>query len=116
MLRWPALNASLGLRRYAVQRGQLGDQFRVKSQSVPSGNLGNRLGAGPPRLLEEAFKTWRAEELQEYCVDVGLVPHCVYDAAWLKEEPALLNDDIVVAHTTADASSEYEGEFVFVSV
>jgi hypothetical protein len=40
----------------------------------------------------------------------------VYDAAWLKEEPALLNDDIVVAHTTADASSEYEGEFVFVSV
>jgi hypothetical protein len=40
----------------------------------------------------------------------------VHDAAWLKEEPALLNYHVMVAYTTAYASSEYEGEFVFVSV
>jgi hypothetical protein len=60
-------------------------------------------GSPPPggtHLLEEAFKTCRADELEDYCLD--------------KEQPALLNDHIVIAYTTADAPSEYEGEFVFV--
>jgi hypothetical protein len=118
--RWPALNASQDLRRDAVQLRELSDQFRVQSQSVASADLGNRLEARPFReaiyLLEEVFKTCRAEELNDYCLDVGRVPYCVHDAAWLKEEPALFNHHVMVAYTTADASSEYEGEFVFVSV
>jgi hypothetical protein len=40
----------------------------------------------------------------------------VHYATWLQKEPALLNDHVLVAYTTADAPSEYEGEFVFVSV
>ena len=43
------------------------------------------------------------------------VPECVHDAECLEMEPALLNHHVVVAYTTADASSKYEGEFVFVS-
>ena len=35
---------------------------------------------------------------------------------WKRNPPALLYHHVVVAYTTADASSEYEGEFVFVSV
>ena len=34
----------------------------------------------------------------------------------IKRNRPLLNDHVVVAYTTADAPSEYEGEFVFVSV
>jgi hypothetical protein len=87
---------------------------------VASADLGNCLKVRPfpqaTRLLEEVFKTCRAEELNDYRLDVGLVPYCVHDAAWLKEEPALLNHHVMVACTTADASSEFEGEFVFVSV
>jgi hypothetical protein len=30
-------------------------------------------------------------------------------------EPALLNHHVVVAYTTPDAPSKYEGEFVFLS-
>jgi hypothetical protein len=92
----------------------------VQSQSVPSADLGNRLKARPFReatyLLEEVFKTCRAEELKDCRLDIRRVPYCVHDAAWLKEEPALLNYHVMVAYTTAYASSEYEGEFVFVSV
>jgi hypothetical protein len=40
----------------------------------------------------------------------------VHDATWLKEEPALVNLDVMVAYTTADAASEDKGEFGFVSV
>jgi hypothetical protein len=61
----------------------------VKSQSVPSPDLGNRLGGSPlleaTYLFEEAFHTCRADDLKDYCLDV------MHDATWLKEEPALLN-------------------------
>jgi hypothetical protein len=38
----------------------------------------------------------------------------VHYAAWRNQKPALLNHQIVVADTTADAPPEHEGEFVFV--
>jgi hypothetical protein len=86
-------------------------QFRVKSQSVASADLGNRLEARPflqaTRLLEERFQTWRTDEHKDDCLNVGRVPKGVHNAAWLEKEPALLNHHVMVAHTTADAPSEY---------
>src|SRR5215213_9773136 len=109
-----------GLRGYFIQLREFRDQFGVEGQSVLSGDLRNCVGAGPFReathLLEEAFKACRAEELKGYRLDVGRVPHCVRDAAWLNQKPALLNHQVVVADTAADAPTEYEGEFVFLSV